>query len=601
MGRLSSFPLVKTITAFIFFISYAVVTWAANSVTLTGTGGTSVTYTFTPGTPGSINVSGTFSDFNAASVSPDGGTYYDPGAGTSVITGSTTTAWVQITRFGTVIAGPVQLGDTADYYFDFRVVPNNTAHVIYYKVYQGETLITTYNHGAGSGSQEVHVTGLTEPPPLVTVVAETGGWVANSSGIPVWQDSLYKEVVGGGSPTNSTEPPEATQMLSPSNTGADSTGGSTGTPVTPNPTPTPPATPTPTPGPATPTNTPNQSSPTPRGNPYSPSGSAGTTKADLEDAVNKLVQDANETREQNVTNTNKLVAGINNILQQSKTNADSVVSAVNNLNQKNNQGFKAITDGLNNTNSILGISNQHLAVIRENSVTQKNYLTEAETRRVALEEARQNALDSSTTEGLEAAQNTQDVILSASEDSQVTEFGAGGSGSNSVFRLDTRIGVLDFDPLSDPKVGELILWLKAAVAWFIVVTFYWFVWTEFKQYTMNPWGAVVAKANNAPGGIGGPASLLQATLVTATLVGLPVVFFAAVDTHTATWKSAFTDDPVTLAQAGTSAMKGGVYLAVSLFPVSTMLAAILSSFYVRVFGVVTVAGVQTIIRYLGAI
>lgn len=177
----------------------------------------------------------------------------------------------------------------SSYYWDGTIPANTTDRPIIYRFYQNGTLITSYTQAGGAGAQTVHLTGLPDNS-LVTVIAETGGWqmTTGEPPVPEWVDSVNREVVGGGTPTNAIEPPPATFLLQSSYATSSSNAPQ---PTAPTPAPVAPtSTPTPTAAPTAPATQAPKAAPTRPAPPFpTPSGTGGASKADLEASTNAIV------------------------------------------------------------------------------------------------------------------------------------------------------------------------------------------------------------------------------------------------------------------------------------------------------------------------
>jgi len=201
----------------------------------------------------------------------------------------------------------------------------------------------------------------------------------------------------------------------------------------------------------------------------------------------------------------------------------------------------------------------------------------------------------------ETAKNAvEDAINEATENHTLTSTrfdttNSGDSDFSITYEAMGRTFTLNFDPATNEKLSNFILWVKGFIAWALLILFEWFLWSEFQKYYFNLMGTAPAKGNPVVGGTGAQVtSLLVATLITAVLATIPVLFWAAADSGM-TWASGIaTTNPI---DDATGVLAKGVYLAQYCFPLGTCLAATTTAFFIRKFGLLMVVGTHTVTRF----
>lgn len=508
--------------------------------------------------------------------------------------------------------------DPPPYYFDFSVAANTSAHTIYYKVYQGGELKLNYAHAAGAGSATVHVTSVTASPPIITVVASTGGWVSDESGVPSWEDNRYQEVVGGGESTNSTEPPLPVLMLTPSNPGASAPYPSP-PPIPPPTPPSAPDAPAPTTPPAAPAPVAPKPPPTPAGNPYpTPTGIGGLTKEDFEGGINKLVQDANETRDQNVANANKILEGLNSVATSENESSKKVINAVdagtaknkesldavrtavtnfstaqiNSMNQLNAQtsagfgrvaaGLTSINDGIQSANGTLVSLGEKLDALNQSQAPPSS-------------EDIQDLLDSMVNTA-ETTAGEAETLLNARE-TPIFEVSSEVTSPPSIFAWTILGREIDIDPVV--RWPWLFQWVKALFAWCIAAAFIWWVWGKLSAMMLEithphggPWNHQ-AVTGGVPPLIGLGISAFLTGVLMAAVLAVPVAFFALLDSGAFIAQLSFASaDPRSLIAAPSGVGDAILYLLDASFPVTTGLVVLLEMFVIVKGKTVIVSGLR---------
>jgi len=155
----------------------------------------------------------------------------------------------------------------------------------------------------------------------------------------------------------------------------------------------------------------------------------------------------------------------------------------------------------------------------------------------------------------------------------------------------------DFNPAHNAKIDGMVTFVKAMIAWGLVIVFEWFVWTEFSKIYTTMTTFMPAKGNTVAGSGGQATSLIVAIGVTAVLVTVPVAYWAAADSGM-TWATGLANANPMDGGGLTNAVNMGIYLAKYAFPVGTCLAATANAFYIRRFGLITIIFVNRVIAYL---
>jgi len=495
---------------------------------------------------------------------------------------------------------PITSVPEPDYTITFRIPQNPTAYPVVYKFYQGDTLITSYTQSPGAAATTIDLNGLTSDED-VFMVEYTGSLSRSEGGGVVFTPDTNWQVVNTGQPVTEGSTPidGAPKPIGPPLVTAAP---AVPSPVTPTPAPTP-TTPLPAPTPAAAPTVPSA-----QPNPYTPTGTGGATKADLEDAINKLVADANATRTADTNNAAAVVTALNTLSANAATNANKVVEAVDTNTAKNVDALAKVVTASNNVSTSIGIANQHLFNILNTerstqalTAGQYELMTAEEKRRTDDQVARASAVATAGPEGTTAAAALETAMAAADVNNRVQNIGGTATGDGTFLLWETPIGTFDFDPMHDAQMTTFVTWLKAAIAWMIVILFEWFVWSEFRDVLRGAFNAVPAKGNPVAGGTGAQVtSLIVATAITAVLISLPTVYWAAIDSGIASWVVNLADDPINTANAESGPLKGGAYLVATLFPVYTCVSATTTAFFVRRFGIYLWTGILTIVRYFVA-
>lgn len=191
-----------------------------------------------------------------------------------------------------------------------------------------------------------------------------------------------------------------------------------------------------------------------------------------------------------------------------------------------------------------------------------------------------------------------DAIIAATE-THVVNMGTPDPSASDDFDITMNFAgrsvTINLNPANYPRIAEFSTFIKRCIAWAIFVMFEWFLWTEFRALMLVASGSQPAKGNPVVGGTGAQVtSLLVATLITAIIVTLPTLYWAAMDSDIV-WATDHRVNPIDT--GGGTNIGRAVFLLKFCFPYATALAAITSSFYVRKFGLITVLGVRTLIRF----
>jgi len=155
----------------------------------------------------------------------------------------------------------------------------------------------------------------------------------------------------------------------------------------------------------------------------------------------------------------------------------------------------------------------------------------------------------------------------------------------------------DFNPAHNDKINGFVQFVKAMVAWSIVILFEWWLWTEFRNMYVTFTTFIPAKGNTVMGSGGQGTSLIVAIVVTGILVTVPVLFWAAADAGM-TWAAGLGDTNPMDDGGWIKAVNMGIYLAKYAFPVGTVISATLNAFIIRKYGISLVMIINRIIAYI---
>lgn len=568
---------------------------------------------------------------NSLNMTP--GTLYpfvDLGQYTIKYTGDVTGSWSnELAASGTATFTAAAF--VPDYYWDGVIPANTSDHDIVYKFYQGSTEVSSYTQSAGAGVQNIHLTGLT-PGTLVTVVAQVGGYVSNSQGVPVWTPNETREVVGGGRPTAAAEPPPPSSLFSPS---AADIGARAPSVALPNPV-TAPTAPTPSTPPAAPVpTTPVSQKPatahvTPTGVPVpypTPSGTNGVTKADIEDATNKLISDLNTTRADAAENANRIITSVDGVTSaniealgkvinavdagtaKAKESSDNQTGELQKLSLLTSQSSTALLTALNTGNSLVTTG------INLNTAALKNVSDNVRIvgdKIVELDTGMQNLSTPPQTPVWQAAANAAVSFADTKAAEQQAKWNARAipsitkhadtTASPTFFDITFLGKQMNVDPVL--RWPWLFNWCKGLIAWTIALMFVAWLWVYFPQLNKDILTAGPAKINTTAlaGAIpmlGSVVALFLTTFIVIACLAAPVALFAVADSGIyPTLLANVSVDPRNLLAAGGAKTEAILYLLDACFPVATGLTAIVEYFVIKKAGTIIATGVQMFVRAL---
>jgi len=184
---------------------------------------------------------------------------------------------------------------------------------------------------------------------------------------------------------------------------------------------------------------------------------------------------------------------------------------------------------------------------------------------------------------------------------------AGVAGNGSLWHINfkglTRDGtkVISLDPADYPIITAFAAWIKAFLAWTVFVGFEWWLWGQFKEIMREiQTGARPAKGNAVIGGTGAQAtSLVVATAITAVVVTVPTLFWAAADAGVTNILGIVTVNPATDGSGGDNVGRALYFLGVC-FPLGTCLSTFTTMATIRKYGLLLVTGVHTVVRFFVA-
>jgi len=221
---------------------------------------------------------------------------------------------------------------TTDKYADFKIPNNLGSKSVSVKFYQNGVLKASYTATPGAGVQNVHLTNL-DGVGIVTAVYGYGEYSYDASGNIVYTADKVFLPAGGAEPTNASEPPEATWLIS-----IGSPGGRAKPSIKPAVVAVTPKTPETTVSAPTAVATPaapaviNKHTRTVLGVPFgSPSGSSGVTKQDSEVVANAVVAALNTTDANRAGQADKQIDATNNVATALATQTNAQLSALNAL------------------------------------------------------------------------------------------------------------------------------------------------------------------------------------------------------------------------------------------------------------------------------
>jgi len=361
-----------------------------------------------------------------------------------------------------------------EWYADFALAANTTRHTIYYRFYQGETMVTEYAHTSGTAGVTVHLSGLDEPPPTIVAFASTGGWVINSSGVPVWTDHQFQEPVGGGDPVSDAEPPEPYLLLTP--TIVDP-------PVTqpPVPAPTPPAPTTPTPAP-----TPSPAPPphVPFGVPYpTPSGSGGATAADIQAAANVTAGAADAAAATAVASAAAVTGAIDNASTKSTAALNNVAGAVDKVAANNAAGQAAtLQAAANQTNATMaGFAslNSQLGAVKSEVTRAADTLQALKDQQTGPTSIEATDMANQMLTAAQAKGAQAEALVNARAIPAITVESPVVSPEESFWVKEILGRTVNFNPVA--RFPYFFASIKAILTWAIAMGFVWWIWTYLPQ------------------------------------------------------------------------------------------------------------------------
>lgn len=204
----------------------------------------------------------------------------------------------------------------------------------------------------------------------------------------------------------------------------------------------------------------------------------------------------------------------------------------------------------------------------------------------------------STVASMQGAANT--ALAEALNARGVMNMGTVPGGSSGVLAMEIpHLGTLDFDPTHHAMLAAIFAWIKAAIAWFIVYKFEIWLWNYYMDGYKLLALAAPAKGNPVVGGTGAQGtSLIVAVAITGAIATFPVAFWALADSGY-TWAAGIATNPME-ATAGNTYLETGMYLANTLFPVGTALAAAAASMVIYKGGLLILGATHTVIRFFVA-
>jgi len=491
-----------------------------------------------------------------------------------------------------------------------QIPANGTRFRILYLIKQDGVVKASYTSEPGDAATTVYVGSLTNDHQL-TLEQVTGGDVivpTDSEGNPDYNapvnqaDNTETVVVGTVTPNGETAPGSGATA----NTGA-TTAPTPIAPGVPPPSPVaPPAAPTSTTTPAAPSTTVNITATTHPTLP-TPTGTGGATKEDIMTGSNQVTAAVNDVSNQVVATGNNVVSATDKVAGAVSANSTAVVTAVDKTSTAVWESGKKTIESIGKTNVALEVVNTSLAGVKTAVLSVKTSVdgvsakidttnTRLSEIKTAIESGPDRTADTAAASASYATAQTSGASSNTSAQGSINAFDvptiAPTSPGSQSLEIDVPgVATFSLDPSSDPVVSLVIEWIRAFMAWCIVLAFWWWLWAEFKQLMGLAMLLPQAKGNTVAAGTGGQATaLIAAGAISVFLLGVPAAFFAV-----NTFGAGMDANPFSGASGPVAV---ALYLLYMFFPVEVLVSALVAAFAVRKGGIVILTGVAALIRFV---